>query len=484
MFWAFNCDFEGKSEEKNKINADDCLKECEAAQECSHFTWAPPRGGTCWMKSGSVSRKKASYRQAPGLRCGYVEAPEITETVTTSANPINWKGKNWAFGCDFYQSNFVSLHTSTKDCEKTCQKNSDCTHYTWTFEGDGGSCGLKGGSVTREDAFSIDNKNVLCGIVGLEEESSVDPAWHLIIGGKNLIDLSSVEAFNWKTKEQCQLNDLPVGMRIHSATVLYGVPIVCGGFSYEIPLHSCYKYVEQKDSWEPISDLLSATASGSASVQVPNMGWFIFGGEGSSLTRSQKLNHPSSQWELGPDLFQSRTVTGECLVQLNATHTAFLGGSNNNFGIVTFDWNSLTYTRQSEKLIGRRWKSSCAAIKNSDGDTLVAIAGGLHRDGKGLEIWSPTDRTVKLVSEVLPTETSKSFGLNHAQLVSINDGKELLLYGGFQGSYQGEIWKFTEKDSSWIKVGDLLLGREEHVVLPVVAVDCKPQETARSEFIF
>ena len=381
-------------------------------------------------------------------------------------------------------SNFVRLHTSSQDCEKTCEKNAECSHYTWIYEDkDGGWCGLKSGVVTREDAFSIEQKNVLCGIVGIgDDSSSEDLAWHLIIGGKNLIDLNSVEAFNWKTEEHCQLNDLPIGIRIHSATVLYGVPIICGGFSYEIPLQSCYKYLEQNDSWEPISDLLVATASGSANVQVPNKGWFIFGGEGNSLIRSQKLNHPSSKWELGPDLFQSRTVTGECLVQLNATHTAFLGGSNNNFDIVIFNWNSLTYSRQTEKLIGRRWKSSCAVIKNSDGDTLVAIAGGLHRDGKGLEIWSPTEGTVKMVSNVLPTENSKSFGLNHAQLVAINGGRELLLYGGFQGSYQGEIWKFTEKDSGWLKVGDMLLGREEHVVLPVANVKCKPQETVRSEF--
>jgi hypothetical protein len=40
------------------------------------------------------------------------------------------------------------------------------------------------------------------------------------------------------------------------------------------------------------------------------------------------------------------------------------------------------------------------------------------------------------VSKLLPTETPTSLGLNHAQLVPVNDGKELILYGGFQGAYQ------------------------------------------------
>lgn len=481
IFWASNCDFEGKAEEKPRVSAKDCIKKCEAELECTHYTWAPPRGGLCWLKSGAVTRKDAIYRQAPGLQCGYVNVPEPsvqTKVRSSLSELINWKGKNWAFGCDFYDSNFASDHTSSQDCEKSCAKTAECSHYTWVFEGNGGSCGLKSGEVTREDAFPIDNRNVLCGVLTVEDELPDDPAWHLIVGGKNSDDLAFVEAFNWKTNEQCQLNDLPVGTRIHSATVLYQEPIVCGGFSFEIPLQSCFKYLSENDSWQPIAHLLAATAAGSASVQVPNKGWFIFGGEGSSLTRSQKLNHPKSQWELGPDLFQSRTVTGECLVQLNDTHTVFLGGSNDYKGIVIFNWNTLTYSKQVEKLIGRRWKSACALMKNSNGDSLIAVAGGIHPDGKGLEIWSPTDGIVKLVSEILPTETSQSLSLNHGQLVPINNGREVLLYGGYQGSFQSDIWKFSEKDSSWTKVGNMLVGREEHVVLPVADVQCKSQSTA------
>jgi hypothetical protein len=34
---------------------------------CSHFTWAPLRKGTCWLRSGHVNVDKAFYRKAPGL---------------------------------------------------------------------------------------------------------------------------------------------------------------------------------------------------------------------------------------------------------------------------------------------------------------------------------------------------------------------------------------------------------------------------------
>ena len=118
-------------------------------------------------------------------------------------------------------------------------------------------------------------------------------------------------------------------------------------------------------------------------------------------------------------------------------------------------------------------------MKNSNGDILVAVAGGAHPDSKGLEIWSPSEGTVKLATRMLPTETMKSFGLNHAQLVPINKGSELLLYGGFQGSFQNQVWKFSEKDSKWIKFGQMLIEREEHVVLPVNHVKCPDVKQGR-----
>jgi hypothetical protein len=91
----------------------------------------------------------------------------------------------------------------------------------------------------------------------------------MIVGGKNENDLTSVEAFNWKTKEQCALNALPVGIRIHSATVLYGVPVVCGGFSYEIPLQSCFKYVEETGLWKPVREHLLMMSPCSVARNLP-----------------------------------------------------------------------------------------------------------------------------------------------------------------------------------------------------------------------
>ena len=157
---------------------------------------------------------------------------------------------------------------------------------------------------------------------------------------------------------------------------------------------------------------------------------------------------------------------------MNEAQTVFLGGSNDNYGIVTLDWQTFNYKKHTEKFSRKRWKSACTLLKGRNQEPLVAIAGGIAIDSKGLEIWNPLDGAIKLVSELLPTESENSFGLNHAQLIPINDGTEMVMYGGYQGDYQQEIWKFTVETSSWTKIGNMLVPREEHVVLPVHGVTC------------
>ncbi len=77
--------------------------------------------------------------------------------------------------------------------------------------------------------------------------------------------------------------------------------------------------------------------------------------------------------------------------------TAFLGGNTDKHGILTLDWTTQTYTKRKEQFNGKRWKSACAVARSSDNrdELLVFIAGGLHKESKGMEVWNPVK--VKLV---------------------------------------------------------------------------------------
>lgn len=464
-FWAYKCDFQGHNPvQKSPIKVQECLLLCEEDSQCTHFTWEPASGGSCRQRTGAVLTENAFIRKAPGLRCGVV--PDHIGVDFDVDAEVDWKEKSWARGCDFIEADFATQEVATlEECQDFCRSTDGCSHYTWMEKS--GICGLKRGIARKDYAFLSNDFNIYCGL--LEAES---PEWHIIVGGKNSQDLKSVEAFNWKTKDQCNLNDLPLEVRIHSSAVFEKVPIICGGLSEDVAITRCYKYDPVVDSWQESGELLVGAAAGASSVLVPNKGWFIFGGDGNSLTRSQKLQHPDSLWELGPDLYLSKSVTGTCIVQLNDTLSVLLGGSIDPHGIVSLDWKTSTFTKMEEKLIKRRWKSACALVKSKNGDPLVAVAGGIHADGKGLEIWDPLQSTVALVSEYLPTESASSLGLNHAQLVPISAGREMVLYGGFQGDYQSEIWKFSVDKSEWEKLGELAAPREEHVVFPVASNVC------------
>ena len=76
---------------------------------------------------------------------------------------IDWNG-NWAFACDFFNNNIGSVQISGEECGVACEQTPGCTHFTWNPY-DGGICWLKGGSVTKDDAYYSDVPGIVCGVV-------------------------------------------------------------------------------------------------------------------------------------------------------------------------------------------------------------------------------------------------------------------------------------------------------------------------------
>jgi len=106
-----------------------------------------------------------------------------------------------------------------------------------------------------------------------------------------------------------------------------------------------------------------------------------------------------------------------------------------------------TLVLQDEKLIRDRRASSCALIKGKDGFPVVAIVGGV--EVQGMELWNPQTREVKLLWEEIPPELGAANGFFSSDMLLINGGSELILYGGRTGSYKDEIWKYTMETNNW-----------------------------------
>ena len=68
--WAFGCDFEGRNLKNVQIRGEDCGGRCYATPGCTHFTWTQWNGGTCWLKTGRVTKNDAFTTNDASMVCG------------------------------------------------------------------------------------------------------------------------------------------------------------------------------------------------------------------------------------------------------------------------------------------------------------------------------------------------------------------------------------------------------------------------------
>ena len=79
--WAFACDFKANDLSNAKVPADQCGPTCARTAGCTHFVWTSWQGGTCWMKTGSVSKSDAIDTGDQSMVCG------VTGNNNTPINP-------------------------------------------------------------------------------------------------------------------------------------------------------------------------------------------------------------------------------------------------------------------------------------------------------------------------------------------------------------------------------------------------------------
>ena len=66
--------------------------------------------------------------------------------------------------CDFKYQSSKSAQVKREECSEKCSQTIDCTHFVWT-KYKGGTCWMKSGNVSPEDAFKTGDKTMLCGIL-------------------------------------------------------------------------------------------------------------------------------------------------------------------------------------------------------------------------------------------------------------------------------------------------------------------------------
>ncbi|CAF1157081.1 unnamed protein product [Rotaria sordida] len=144
-----------------KVSPALCPGICAQTQQCTHYTWSNWDGGTCWMKMGDVSRDDAFFTGDPTMVCGIVNGtkPGIMNFS------IIWNESNWAMSCDFHGNDLIHYVPISSDrCPEICAQTQECTHYSWTNL-NGGTCWMKKGKISRDDAFFTNDPLMFCGII-------------------------------------------------------------------------------------------------------------------------------------------------------------------------------------------------------------------------------------------------------------------------------------------------------------------------------
>ena len=92
--------------------------------------------------------------------------------VELTASGINWNGNNWANGCDFPGNDLSNAQIASSACGGRCASTSGCTHFAWTTY-NGGTCWMKYGPATQQNAVSTGDQTMVCGITGKLERHFV-----------------------------------------------------------------------------------------------------------------------------------------------------------------------------------------------------------------------------------------------------------------------------------------------------------------------
>ena len=78
--WANGCDFDNHDLSNAQIPGAECGQKCVDTDGCTHFTWTTYNGGTCWMKTGSVTKADAVATNDQSYVCGITGTAEVLTT--------------------------------------------------------------------------------------------------------------------------------------------------------------------------------------------------------------------------------------------------------------------------------------------------------------------------------------------------------------------------------------------------------------------
>eukprot|EP00095_Tigriopus_kingsejongensis_P006397 maker-scaffold1351_size46012-snap-gene-0.12 protein:Tk06397 transcript:maker-scaffold1351_size46012-snap-gene-0.12-mRNA-1 annotation:"hypothetical protein" len=214
---------------------------------------------------------------------------------------------------------------------------------------------------------------------------------------------------------------------------------VCGGGYFLVYSGECFQFDPQSNQWTEFP-ALPEIRSGAAALNVPAGFWVTGGYEGGPLKATTDIFDDASQsWMAGPEM--PNRLYDHCMVQLNETHSAVIGGYSTEERILAelwiYNWSDQTWIREEDMAVPRD-DHYCALLP--DGNVLVA--GGVTTDNEytdQVEIFNVQTRTW----ETGPTLPENRWG---GRTVTDESGQVWLVTGRTSLTYVSTVLKYTGSD--------------------------------------
>jgi len=211
-----------------------------------------------------------------------------------------------------------------------------------------------------------------------------------------------------------------------------GHPIICGGWSEELPAHSeCFRHSKDTNSWTLLTNM-SIKRWYSASVPVNGkllvLGGIGYGGIG-YLATSEYVSPDGDASQPGPDL--PGPLYGHCAVKLSNGQVMLLGGDLDKKSVIVFNPDTEIFDQSLPPLTFKRSDAGCAVFKSPRHDNrevVLAVGGLFEATAEVLDYTQPNPAWTEIAG--LPTSIYGDYNFLGVSAVTSASGKGAIVQFG------------------------------------------------------
>jgi len=291
----------------------------------------------------------------------------------------------------------------------------------------------------------------------------------IITGGNPVYSMGlKVEVFNINANKSCRLDDLPGDARYKHSHCGH---LLCGGESSIATLRSCLKLNHLTGDFSPTSVRLKALRATHScwDVEGENGPILLMGGQ--SSPRSTELvssDGSSSSANANFTLKDDRRLYSRACGMKTQDKFVITGGDlGRASGLKTVTRYSRTGQPETlPQLNVGRWDHACGSYLTDEGDTVLLVTGGLHRQGD----WTNLDSTEILEDMAGTWRLTSQLPSARGGLRAASVENNIFVFGGngefvFGGNHLKDILRYNKRYNTWEEVGQMKDARKgDHAV--------------------